>query len=254
MLDLARSSYYYQPQPESEENLRLMRQLDELYLQHPYYGSRRMAAVLSMDLKEALNRKRVQRLMRLMGLEALHPKPNLSRPAPGHEIYPYLLRGVAVERVNHVWSSDITYVPLRRGFLYLTAVMDWHSRFVLSWELSNTLDGWFCRSALEAAFRWGRPEIFNSDQGSQFTAREYLQLLKDRDIRISMDGRGRALDNVFIERLWRSVKYELIYPGDFSDGDDLSAALGKYFEHYNYRRPHQSLRYTVPAQTFGQRA
>ncbi len=231
-----------------------MRRLDELYLQHPYYGSRRLAAALSMGAAEKLNRKRVQRLMRLMGLEALYPQRNLSRPSPGHEIYPYLLRGVAIKRVNQVWSSDITYIPLRRGFLYLTAVMDWHSRFVLSWELSNTLDGWFCRSALQAAFRWGQPEIFNSDQGSQFTAREYLQLLKDRDIRISMDGRGRALDNVFVERLWRSVKYELIYPGDFSGGDDLAAALKNYFEHYNYRRPHQSLRYTAPARTFRPRA
>ena len=254
LLELTRSSYYYQPQPEIEENLKLMRRLDELCLQHPYYGSRRLAAALSMDCEEALNRKRVQRLMRLMGLEVLYPKRNLSRPAPGHEIYPYLLRGVAIERVNQVWSSDITYIPLRRGFLYLTAVMDWRSRFVLSWELSNTLDGWFCRSALEAAFGWGRPEIFNSDQGSQFTAREYLQLLKDRDIRISMDGRGRALDNVFIERLWRSVKYELIYPGDFSGGDDLSSALRSYFDHYNHRRPHQALGYTVPAKAFGQRA
>lgn len=252
MLGLSRSSYYYQARPEREENLRLMRRLDQLYLEHPYYGSRRMAVVVSTEWGQEVSRKRVQRCMGLMGLEALYPKPNLSRPAPGHEIFPYLLRDLAIERPNQVWSSDITYVPLRGGFLYLTAVLDWYSRFVLSWELSNTLDGWFCRSALEAAWVWGQPEIFNTDQGAQFTASEYLQMLKDREIRISMDGRGRALDNVFIERLWRSVKYELIYPGDFSNGEQLSIALRDYFWHYNYRRPHQALGYATPAQLFGQ--
>ena len=252
LLDLWRSSYYYQPQPESEENLRLMRRLDELYLEHPYYGSRRLAAVLSEEWGQGVNRKRVQRCMHGMGMEALYPKPHLSRSAPGHEIFPYLLRGLAIERPNQVWSSDITYVPLQRGFLYLTAVMDWYSRFVLSWELSNTLDGWFCRSALEGAFAWSQPEIFNTDQGAPFTAQEYLQMLKDRQIRISMDGRGRALDNVFIERLWRSVKYELIYPGDFASGEQLSAALRNYFGYYNYRRPHQALGYATPAHLFGQ--
>lgn len=251
-MDLARSSYYYQPQPECEENLRLMRRLDQLYLEHPYYGSRRMAAAVSAEWSQQINRKRVQRGMRLMGLEALYPKPHLSRPAPGHEIFPYLLRGLRIERPNQVWSSDITYLPLRGGFLYLTAVLDWYSRFVLSWELSNTMDGWFCRSALEAAWVWGQPDIFNTDQGAQFTASEYLQMLKDRAIRISMDGRGRALDNVFIERLWRSVKYELIYPGDFCHGQQLATALRDYFWHYNHRRPHQALRYATPAHVFGQ--
>jgi putative transposase len=250
---MARSSYYYQPRPESEENLRLMRRIDQLYTEHPFYGSRRMAAVAA-EQRQPVSRKRTQRLMRLMGLETLYPKRNLSRPAPGHEVYPYLLRGVAIERVHQVWSSDITYVPLRHGFLYLTAVMDWHSRFVLSWELSNTLDGWFCRSALEAAFQWGQPEIFNTDQGAQFTAREYVQLLKDRQIAISMDGRGRALDNVFVERLWRSVKYEMIYLGDFVSGEDLSSALARYFDFYNYRRPHQALAYSTPAERFGRLA
>lgn len=247
---MARSSYYYQPRPESEENLRLMRHIDKLYTEHPFYGSRRMAAVLRAEQQQPISRKRMQRLMRLMGLETLYPKRNLSRPAPGHEVYPYLLRGVAIERVHQVWSSDITYVPLRHGFLYLTAVMDWHSRFVLSWELSNTLDGWFCRSALEAAFQWGQPEIFNTDQGAQFTAREYVQLLKDRQIAISMDGRGRALDNVFVERLWRSVKYEMIYLGDFVSGEDLSSALARYFDFYNHRRPHMALDYSTPAERF----
>jgi putative transposase len=210
LLGVPRSTYYYQPQPETAENLRLLRRLDELYLEFPFFGSRRMAVMLEV------NRKRVQRLMRIAGIEALYPKPNLSRPAPGHEIYPYLLRGVSIERPNQVWSTDITYIPMHGGFLYLVAVMDWYSRFVLSWELSNTMETGFCLAALEAAFRFGQPAIWNSDQGSQFTSAEFLAPLKKRGISISMDGRGRALDNVFIERLWRSLKYELIYPGDFA--------------------------------------
>ena len=212
---MPRSTYYYQPRPESAENLRLLRQLDQLYLKRPFFGSRKMAVELEV------NRKRIQRLMRILGIEAHYPKPNLSRPAPGHEVYPYLLRGVAIERPNHVWSTDITYIPMRGGFLYLVAVMDWFSRFVLSWELSNTMETGFCLAALEAAFRFGQPEIWNSDQGSQFTSADFLAPLKKRGISISMDGRGRALDNVFIERLWRSLKYELIYPGDFATGLDL---------------------------------
>jgi len=206
LLGVPRSTYYYQPQPETAENLRLLRRLDELYLECPFFGSRRMAVMLEV------NRKRMQRLMRIAGIEAHYPKPNLSRPAPGHEIYPYLLRGVSIDRPNHVWSTDITYIPMHGGFLYLVAVMDWYSRFVLSWELSNTMETGFCLAALEAAFRFGQPEIWNSDQGSQFTSAEFLAPLKKRSISISMDGRGRALDNVFIERLWRSLKYELIYP------------------------------------------
>ena len=248
LLGLARSTYYYQPRPESAENLRLMRQLDELYLDCPFFGSRRMAVTLGV------NRKRMQRLMGILGIEALYPKPNLSRPAPGHEIYPYLLRDVSIERPNHVWSTDITYVPMRGGFLYLVAVMDWFSRFVLSWELSNTMETGFCLAALEAAFRFGQPEIWNSDQGSQFTAADFLAPLKQRGIRISMDGRGRALDNVFIERLWRSLKYELIYPGDFASGADLCPALDLYFRFYNHRRPHQALGYRTPADLFPQGA
>lgn len=227
--------------------MRLLRRLDELYLDYPFYGSRRMAVVLEV------NRKRVQRLMRILGIEALYPKPNLSRPAPGHEIYPYLLRGVAIERPNQVWSTDITYVPMHGGFLYLVAVMDWFSRFVLSWELSNTMETGFCLAALNAAFRFGKPEIWNSDQGSQFTAAEFLAPLKKRGIAISMDGRGRALDNVFIERLWRSLKYELIYPGDFADGVDLLAALDRYFHFYNHQRPHQALAYRTPADLYRRR-
>ena len=250
LLGLARSSYYYHPRPESQENLRLLRHLDELYMEFPYYGSRRLAVVLAQQLQQPINRKRVQRLMQVLGIEALYPKPNLSRPAPGHRIYPYLLRGLAIERPNQVWSTDITYVPMRGGFLYLVAVMDWFSRFVLSWELSNTADAQFCRWALEAALEQGQPQIFNSDQGSQFTAPQFLEPLQERSIAISMDGRGRALDNVFIERLWRSVKYELIYPGDFGSGVELWPALEDYFHHYNHRRPHQALDYATPAAVY----
>jgi putative transposase len=241
---LPRSTWYYEPLPETAENLRLLRQLDELYMECPFYGSRRMAVELKV------NRKRMQRLMRILGIEALYPKPNLSQPAPGHEIYPYLLRNVPIVRPNHVWSTDITYVPMRGGFLYLVAVIDWFSRFVLSWELSSTMETGFCLSAQQAAFRFGQPDIFNQDQGSQFTSAEFLAPLKKRGIAISMDGRGRALDNVFIERLWRSVKYELIYPGDFANGAELFAALDRYFHFYNFRRPHQALGYRTPADLF----
>jgi putative transposase len=244
LLDLPRASYYYAPTPESPENLQLMRQIDELYLEHPYFGSRRMAALLDINCKHA------QRLMHLMGIEAHYPKPHLSRPAPGHEIYPYLLRGLPIQRPNHVWSGDITYIPLPGGFLYLVAALDWFSRFVLSWELSSTLETSFCSSALDAAFCFGQPAIWNSDQGAQFTAADFLAPLKARDIAISMDGRGRALDNVFIERLWRSLKYELIYPGDFANGHTLWAALERYFHFYNYERPHQALDYRTPAEVF----
>ena len=187
-----------------------------------------------MAVTLGVGRTRIRRLMRILGIEAHYPKPNLSRPVPGHEIYPYLLRGVSIERPNQVWSTDITYLPMHGGFLYLVAVMDWFSRFVISWELSNTMETGFCLTALEAAFRFGQPEIWNSDQGSQFTAAEFLMPLKDRGIRISMDGRGRALDKVFIERLWRSLKYELIYAGDFVNGADLFQALDRYFHFYKY--------------------
>jgi putative transposase len=244
LLGIARSSYYHQPQPESAQNLRLLRRLDQLYMELPFFGSRRMAIELGV------NRKRAQRLMRIAGIEALYPKPRLSTPAAGHQIYPYLLRGVNIERPNHVWSTDITYIPMRGGFLYLVAVMDWFSRYVLSWELSNTLETSFCLAALDSAFRKGRPEIFNTDQGSQFTSADFISALKKRDVQISMDGRGRCLDNVFIERLWRSLKYELIYPGDFTDGCELSRELKNYFDFYNRRRPHQALRYRTPADLY----
>jgi putative transposase len=244
LLGLAGSTYYHVLPPESAENLALMRRIDQLYLEYPFFGSRKLAVELD------INRKRAQRLMRLMGLEAHYAKPHLSRPAPGHEVYPYLLRQVTIEAPHHVWSSDITYLPLPSGFLYLVAIMDWFSRFVLAWELSNTLDVSFCSAALDTAFRFGQPRIWNSDQGSQFTSAEFLAPLKQRGIAISMDGRGRALDNVFIERLWRSLKYELIDPGDFPSGAALFAALTSYFDFYNYRRPHQALGYQTPADLF----
>ena len=244
LLGVPRSTFYYQPRPESPENLRLLRKLDELYLDCPFFGSRRMAVMLEVG------RTRTRRLMHVLGIEAHYPKRNLSRPALGHEIYPYLLRGVSIERPNQVWSTDITYLPMHGGFLYLVAVMDWFSRFVLSWELSNTMETGFCLAALEAAFRFGQPEIWNSDQGSQFTAADFLAPLKQRGVSISMDGRGRALDNVFIERLWRSLKYELVYPGDFVSGADLFQALKRYFHFYNHQRPHQALGYRTPADLF----
>ena len=236
---MPRSSYYYQPRLESTQNLRLLRRLDQLYLKRPFFGSRKMAVELKV------NRKRIQRLMRILGIEAHYRKPNLSRPAPGHQVYPYLLRGVEILRPNHVWSTDITYIPVRGGFLYLVAVMDWFSRFVLSWELSNTLETSFCLTALDAAFRFGQPEIWNSDQGSQFTSSEFLAPLQQRGIPISMDGRGRALDNVFIERLWRSLKYELIYPGDFASGLDLFPALRSYFHFITFsaRTKHSAIKH-----------
>ena len=228
LLGLPRSSYYYQPTPESDQNLHLMRLIDEQYLQTPFYGSRRMTA----QLRRAgypVNRKRVQRLMRLMGIEAIYPKPKTSGAAPTHTVYPYLLRDLPIVRPGQVWSADITYVPMARGFMYLTAILDWYSRFVVAWRLSNTLDGGFCLEALEAALQVDCPEIFNTDQGAQFTARAFTSRVEAAGIRVSMDGRGRALDNVFIERLWRSVKYEDLYLKAYDDGRALHEGLTNYF-------------------------
>lgn len=207
LLGLSRSGYYYEPCPESEEDLLLMPLLDEQYMNTPYYGIRRMQWVLQQK-GYRVNHKKIARLLRLMGLEAVYPKPNLSKANGAHKIYPYLLRGVAIEQVNQVWSTDITYIPMVKGFMYLVAVMDWYSRFVLAWQLSNSLEMDFCLDALDSSFQYGQPQIFNSDQGAQFTAMAFTDKLAAKNIRISMDGRGRALDNVFIERLWRSVKYE----------------------------------------------
>lgn len=226
-----------------------MRLIDQQFLKTPFYGSRRMAASL-WRAGEAVNRKRVQRLMAVMGLEALFPRPRTTTAAAAGRVYPYLLRDRVLTRADEVWSSDITYVPMRHGFMYLTAVIDWYSRYVLSWRLSNTLEGRFCLEALDAALAQGRPEIFNTDQGSQFTAREYTERLEEAGIAVSRDGRGRALDNVFVERLWRSVKYEDIYIKDYERVPDLESGLSAYFWFYDEERPHQSLGYRTPGEVY----
>ena len=241
LLGLPRSSWYYEPCGETAENLELMRRIDEEYTRHPFYGSRKLAELFRV------NRKRVQRLMRRMGIEAVGPKRRTTQPGRGHKIYPYLLRNVEILRPDQVWSSDITYIPLRHGFLYLVAVMDWFSRYVLSWRLSNTLEGSFCIEALDEALSISRPEVFNSDQGSQFTAIQFTERLERMNVAISMDGKGRCLDNVFIERLWRSVKYEEVYTKDYADGWEAEEQLSRYFEFYCEERIHQSLGYRTPA-------
>jgi putative transposase len=246
---LHRSTCYYEAVPESAANLALMRRIDEQYLRTPFFGSRRMTVWLQRH-GEKVNRKRVQRLMRLMGLEAIYPRRRTSVAEAGHKIYPYLLRNVTVTRPNHVWSTDITYVPLRCGFLYLTAILDWHSRYVLSWRLSNTLHGDFCLEALEEALQIARPEIFNSDQGTQFTSREFTGRLESAAVAISMDGRGRALDNVFVERLWRTVKYEDVYLKDYATGPECHTGLKSFLTFYCEERPHQSLAYRTPAEVY----
>jgi putative transposase len=249
LLDLNRSTYYLRPAVESAENLRLMRLIDEQYLKTPFYGSRRMTACLSRA-GESVNRKRVQRLMRLMGLEGLFPGRRTSVAASDVRIYPYLLRDRVLTRVDEVWSSDITYVSMKHGFMYLTAVIDWYSRYVLTWRLSNTLEGRFCLEALNEALSMGRPEIFNTDQGSQFTSREYTERLEGAGVAVSRDGRGRALDNVFVERLWRSVKYEDIYLKEYEHVVALSSGLQSYFRFYDDERPHQSLGYRTPGEVY----
>jgi putative transposase len=251
LLDLCRSSYYYQCCPETEENLALMRRLDELHLEHPVYGSRKLTVLLRQE-GLALNRKRVVRLLRLMGIEAIYAKPRTSLPEPGHQIYPYLLRDLEVTGPDQVWCSDITYVPMATGFLYLVAVMDWWSRYVLGWRLSNTMEAAFCVDAWEAALRVGRqaPLVSNTDQGSQFTSPLFIDAVESAGVDVSMDGRGRWLDNRFIERLWRSVKYEDIYLQDYGGGLDAGRGLGRWFEGYNKERPHQALDYATPAEVY----
>jgi putative transposase len=251
LLGIARSSWYYAPHGESEENLALMRLLDEQYTRTPFYGVARMTAWLQQQ-GSAVNVKRVRRLLRLMGLEAIYPKPWLSVPGEPPRRYPYLLRELAITRANQVWSTDITYVRLRQGFLYLVAILDWYSRYVLAWELSNTLDTSFCLVALERALQQGTPAIFNTDQGVQFTSAAYTQRLEQAGIQISWDGRGRALDNVFVERLWRSVKWEEVYLKDYQAAADAWQGLASYFAFYNHERPHQALGYQTPAQVHGQ--
>jgi putative transposase len=249
LLGLARSTLYYEPAPETAENLKLMRLIDEQYTRCPFYGSRRIARWLVRQGHE-VNRKRVQRLMGVMGLEAIYPKPNLSA-GRGHKVYPYLLRDVAIERVNQVWSADITYVPLPGGFMYLAATIDWFSRYVITWKLSNTLDGSFCQDMLEEALGRGTPEVFNTDQGVQFTAGAWTGRLERAGVSVSMDGRGRCLDNVFVERLWRSVKYEDVYLKGYEQVPELEGGLRAYFGFYNTERLHQSLDYRTPAEVYG---
>jgi putative transposase len=246
LLGLNRSSLYYPPASETADNLRLMRLIDGEYTAHPFLGSRRMTRWL-VQQGEAVNRKRVQRLMQLMGLEAIYPKPKLSAGGRGHRIYPYLLRDVGIRRPDQVWSTDITYVPLATGFMYLAAIIDWYSRYVLAWRLSNTLDGSFCLEMLEEALSGGQPEVFNTDQGVQFTAQAWTGRLESAGVAVSMDGRGRCLDNVFVERLWRTVKYEDIYLRGYETVPQLQQGLGRYFPYYNQERLHQSLDYRTPA-------
>ena len=250
LLGLSRSSFYYQPAEETPENLALMRLIDEEYTRHPFKGSRRMTVWLRQEKGHEVNRKRVQRLMGLMGLEAIYPRPNLSLPGCGHKIYPYLLRGVEVVRPDQVWSTDITYVPLPAGFMYLAAIIDWYSRYVIAWRLSNTLDGSFCLEMLDEALSLGRPEVFNSDQGVQFTQAAWTGRLESAGVKVSMDGKGRCLDNVFVERLWRTVKYEDVYIKGYETVPALSAGLGSYFPFYNEQRHHQSLDYRTPADVY----
>jgi len=249
LLGISRSGYYYKPAGESDYNLLLMRLIDEEYTRHPFYGVPRMTEYL-MKQGHSVNHKRVERLMREMGLEGICPKKNLSRGKEGHRIYPYLLRGLEVSYPNQVWCSDITYIPLLSGFIYLVAIMDWYSRYVLSWEISNTLDTHFCLDALEKALRYGKPEIFNTDQGSQFTSEAFTGRLQSEAIKISMDGRGRVFDNIFIERLWRTVKYEEVYLKDYETVYDALVGIGDYFPFYNYERPHQSLTYKTPYEVY----
>ncbi len=245
LINLPRSSYYYAPATETAYNLMLMRLLDEQYTKTPFYGVPRMTVWLK-EQGYNINRKRVERLMRLMGLKAIYPKKNTSKASKQHKKYPYLLKGIEIDSPNQVWSSDITYIRLNKGFLYLTAIIDWHSRYILSWEISNTLDSRFCVEALENALMQGKPEIFNTDQGVQFTSESYTSVLKENNILISMDGKGRALDNIMIERFWRSVKYEEVYLKNYETTLAAIHGLNRYIHFYNKERPHQSLNYRVP--------
>jgi putative transposase len=249
LLGLPRSSWYYQPAPPSATTQELLRWLDEQYTQTPFYGSRRMTAWLQKK-GYPVNRKRVRRLLQLLGLEAIYPKPRTSTPAPGHRIYPYLLRGLPITHADQVWSSDITYIRLAQGWLYLVAILDWYSRYVVTWEVSNSLESTFCLAALERALAQAQPGIFNTDQGSQFTSLEFTGRLRQAEVRISMDGRGRALDNIFVERLWRTVKYEEVYLKEYATVPIAIASLREYFRFYNEERLHQALGYQPPAAVY----
>ncbi len=251
LLSISRSSFYYQLKGESPENLVLMRRIDELFLKYPFYGSRQMVRQLRRE-GVCVGRHRVRRLMRLMGLAAIFQAPRTSYPHPEHRIYPYLLRNMVINRANQVWCADITYIPVQRGFLYLVAIMDWATRHVLAWRLSNTMDAGFCVEALnEALERYGKPEIFNTDQGSQFTSYDFTGVLKAAEITISMDGRGRCMDNIFIERLWRSLKYEAVYLHELTDGFVAERVIGEWINFYNTERPHSSFDGRTPAEVYG---
>ena len=250
LLDVSRSSVYYRPKPDSTEELDLLKRLDELFTENPMYGSRRMQAMLKRD-GILVGRRRIRRLMRKLGLWAITPKPDTSRPHPEHKIYPYLLRGLVIDQPNQVWATDITYIPMQKGFMYLVAILDWATRRVLAWRLSNTLTADFCVAALnEAILRYGKPEIFNSDQGSQFTSEEFTGVLKRHEIQISMDGRGRCYDNIFVERLWWTVKHEWVYLRPAENGLAQKASLVRFFDWYNRRRPHQSLGWKTPDEAY----
>ena len=249
LLGLSRSSLYYRPKETTQQDLSLMAEIDRQYLETPFYGSRRMKASLDR-LGMPVSRKRVQRLMRLMGLRAIYRRPHTSQPAPEGRVYPYLLRDMTITRPNQVWAADITYLPMARGFLYLFTIMDWHSRYVVAWRLSNTLEAGSCVEALGEALNQGTPDVFNTDQGSQFTSREFTETLRDHSVKISMDGRGRYQDNIFVERLWRTVKYEEVYLKAYASGLEACLGLREYFQFYNERRPHQAMGYRSPSEVF----
>jgi putative transposase len=249
LLGITRSNFYYEPRGESEENLHLMKLMDRFHLEHPEWGRPKMTHNL-LRIGYPVNPKRIGRLMQLMNIHSVLPGPMTSKPNEAHEIYPYLLRGLEIKAPKQVWSIDITYIPMLRGFLYLVAIIDWYSRYVLAWELSNTIGLAFCIKALESAFGYGLPEIFNSDQGSQFTSKNFTGILKEQQVRISMDGKGRALDNVFVERLWWSVKYEKIYLHAYQNGKELFEGLDDYFDYYNHRRLHSALDYKTPNEVY----
>ena len=249
LINLPRSSYYYSPVGITEEEIEIMREIDQIYTKYPFYGVGKITESFRRAGRQ-YNHKRISRLMHLMEIQALRPKKKLSRRNINHVVYPYLLRGVSITENNHVWSSDITYLPLYKGFAYLVAVIDWYSRYILSWEISNSLDVYFCLEALGKSLKEGKPKIFNTDQGSQFTSNAFTGMIIGNDIKMSMDGRGRALDNIFIERFWRSLKYEDVYLKDYQSISDLRAGLTDYFHFYNYERFHQSLNYKTPAEIY----
>ncbi len=249
LLDISRGSVYYRPTPAKAQDLDLMALMDRQYMKTPFYGSRRMRVWLSGQ-GHPVGRDKTKRLMRLADLEAVYRRPNTSRPTPEHRVYPYLLRGMKIDRVDQVWTADITYIPMARGFLYLVAIMDWYSRYALAWRLSNTLEVGFCVEALGEAFSNGKPEIFNTDQGSQFTSAAFTGVLLERGIQVSMDGKGRYLDNIIVERLWRSIKYEEVYLKAYKDGTEAKRGIGSYLDFYNRERPHQALGYRTPQETY----